>query len=181
MASTAPSNLDKQKMLEFTPRKASLKHAKKIFHGNDLFGKLNTKIATAITNSVGTMWCAYFFAVLALISLPDAIKSDNPITIISWIAQTFLQLVLLPIILVGQNIQAEHSDQMAQVDHENITQVLGSAKQNHENIAEVFNLSMSNHGDIMKTHSDLYERVDFSAEKLARVEEKVDLLLSRLS
>ena len=82
---------------------------------------------------------------------------------------------------MGQNIQAEHSDQMTQVDHENITQVLGSAKQNHENIAEVFNLSMSNHGDIMKTHSDLYERVDFSAEKLARVEEKVDQLLSRLS
>ena len=51
------------------------------------------------------MWCAYFFALLALASLPRAISSNNPLTIDSWIAQTFLQLALMPVIIVGQHIQ----------------------------------------------------------------------------
>ena len=34
----------------------------------------NGRLAVAITNGVGTMWCAYAFTILALISLPAAIK-----------------------------------------------------------------------------------------------------------
>ncbi|SRR5258708_27291761 len=71
--------------------------------------KLNNRIAVAITKVVGTMWCAYAFAILALISLPDAIHAGTS-ALISWIAQTFLQLVLLSIIMVGQNIAAQASD-----------------------------------------------------------------------
>jgi hypothetical protein len=56
------------------------------------------------------MWCAYAFALLALISLPEAIQSHNVVTIVAWIAQTFLQLVLLSIILVGQKLQGEKTD-----------------------------------------------------------------------
>jgi len=52
------------------------------------------------------MWCAYLFAILALISLPSAIKTHDVVTIVAWIAQTFLQLVLLSIIMVGQNISS---------------------------------------------------------------------------
>ena len=48
-------------------------------------------------------------ALLALISLPAAIRGGTA-TLISWIAQTFLQLVLLSIIMVGQNIAAKKSD-----------------------------------------------------------------------
>lgn len=69
------------------------------------------------------MWCAYAFAVIALISLPAAIQSGDPIIIISWIAQTFLQLVLLPIIIVGQNVQARASDARAQDDHETLISI----------------------------------------------------------
>jgi hypothetical protein len=72
----------------------------------------NAKVALVITRSVGTMACAYVFAVLALISLPDAIKAGRP-AIISWIAQTFLQLVLLSIIMVGQRVQSAASDARA--------------------------------------------------------------------
>jgi len=61
----------------------------------------NGWLAVNITNVVGTMWCAYAFAVLAMISLPDAIKAGTA-PLIAWIAQTFLQLVLLSIIMVGQ-------------------------------------------------------------------------------
>jgi hypothetical protein len=71
--------------------------------------RFNDWLAVKITNAVGTMWCAYAFAALAFVSLPDAIRGGRA-TLISWIAQTFLQLVLLSIIMVGQNIAAKKSD-----------------------------------------------------------------------
>lgn len=55
------------------------------------------------------MWCAYGFAIIALISLPEAIRSGTS-ALIAWIAQTFLQLVLLSIIMVGQKVAAIKSD-----------------------------------------------------------------------
>jgi len=61
----------------------------------------NTKLAARITSGVATMWCAYAFAAIALVSLPSALKSGDLITIVAWVAQTFLQLVLLSIIMVG--------------------------------------------------------------------------------
>jgi hypothetical protein len=85
----------------------------------------NAKLALVITRSGGTMACAYLFTVIALVSLPAILiqaevltKSDVPtfftrpglILIVSWIAQTFLQLVLLSIIMVGQSVQQSASD-----------------------------------------------------------------------
>lgn len=72
----------------------------------------NGWLAVKITNMVATMWCAYAFAILALISLPDAIKTGTA-ALIAWIAQTFLQLVLLSIIMVGQKVAAAASDKQA--------------------------------------------------------------------
>ena len=63
------------------------------------------------------MWCAYIFAGIALISLPNAIKSHDTIIIVSWIAQTFLQLVLLSIIMVGQSVQSESVAQQIAETH----------------------------------------------------------------
>jgi hypothetical protein len=77
--------------------------------------------AVLITKTVGSMWCAYLFALLAVISLPAAIRSHDPIIIVAWTAQTFLQLVLLPtIIIVGQNVQAAASDARAESDHDTL-------------------------------------------------------------
>ena len=67
----------------------------------------NQRIAEKVTALVSTMWAAYLFAAIALISLPAAIKSGEILIIITWIAQTFLQLVLLSIIMVGQKRSAE--------------------------------------------------------------------------
>jgi tRNA U34 5-carboxymethylaminomethyl modifying enzyme MnmG/GidA len=72
----------------------------------------NGRVATLITNAVGTMWCAYAFAGLALISLPQAIQSGTA-ALVAWIAQTFLQLVLLSVIMVGQKVSAAASDKQA--------------------------------------------------------------------
>ena len=72
----------------------------------------NNWLAVKITNVVGTMWCAYAFTILALVSLPDAVRGGRG-TLIAWIAQTFLQLVLLSIIMVGQKVAAAASDRQA--------------------------------------------------------------------
>ena len=69
--------------------------------------RFNQKVAEKITSAVSTMWCAYIFAAIALVSLPAAIKTGDPIVIVAWVAQTFLQLVLLSIIMVGQQRSSE--------------------------------------------------------------------------
>jgi hypothetical protein len=92
-------------------------------------GRFNNSVGLRITKSVGTMWAAYAFAILALISLPAALMSGSAIIIVAWIAQTFLQLVLLPVIIVGQNIQAAASDDRANATYKDAGAILEEAKQ----------------------------------------------------
>jgi len=79
--------------------------------------RFNQKLAAKITSGVATMWCAYLFAAIALVSLPAAIRSHDLITIVSWVAQTFLQLVLLSIIMVGQNVSSASVEQTINETH----------------------------------------------------------------
>src|SRR5579885_712079 len=102
------------------PRLVLSEQIQKMVHGGGTIGQINTKLAVLITKVVGSMWCAYIFALLAMISLPAALRSHDPIIIVAWVAQTFLQLVLLPIIIVGQNVQAAASDARAESDHETL-------------------------------------------------------------
>jgi hypothetical protein len=97
--------------------------------GTNPITRFNTWLAVKVTNGVGTMWCAYAFAALALVSLPAAIASRNPVLIVSWISQTFLQLVLLSIIIVGQNVLAAASDKRAEATYEDAAAVLHTALQ----------------------------------------------------
>ena len=84
---------------------------------------LNAKIAVFLTNLVGSMWCAYAFAIIAFIGLPAALRPNGE-GIIAWIAQTFLQLVLLSVIMVGQNVQSLASDLRAQNTYVDSVQIL---------------------------------------------------------
>jgi hypothetical protein len=84
---------------------------------------INAKIAVFLTNIVGSMWCAYVFAVIALIGLPPALKPGGE-GIIAWIAQTFLQLVLLSVIMVGQNVQSQASDLRSQHTYDDTVEIL---------------------------------------------------------
>jgi hypothetical protein len=97
---------------------------------------LNGHIGLFVTTVVGTMWCAYLFTLVALVSLPDAINSGQSLVIISWIAQTFLQLVLLPIIIVGQNILAKAADRRAESTYKDSEAVLHEALEIQSHLAE---------------------------------------------
>jgi hypothetical protein len=88
------------------------------------YERFNATLAVRITQAVGTMWCAYAFAALALVSLPSAIRSGSAVTLVSWISQTFLQLVLLSIIIVGQNVLAAAADRRAESTYEDSDAVL---------------------------------------------------------
>lgn len=77
---------------------------------------MNDWLAIRITRAVGSMPCAYVFTALALVSLPSVIRTGSVVQIVAWVAQTFLQLVLLSVILVGQRLaDAGHQERHAEV------------------------------------------------------------------
>ena len=87
--------------------------------GGTPYQRFNRAVAIRVTGGVGSMTCAYIFAAIALAGLPSAIGQSlagghfSPLPVVQWIAQTFLQLVLLSVIIVGQNVSAEASDARA--------------------------------------------------------------------
>ncbi len=111
--------------------------------------KFNTWLAEKITSGVATMWCAYLFAALALISLPKAIESGDSIVIISWVAQTFLQLVLLSIIMVGQKAQSKKVEDTINETHTASIAEFELAKEArsiaHKELSELHQLSKDMH------------------------------------
>lgn len=90
--------------------------------------RINGWLAEKITNAVGTMWCAYIFTALTLVSLPAAIASHNVIVIVSWVAQTFLQLVLLAVIQTGQNIIGSRQETLIEQIRENTAKTEAAAE-----------------------------------------------------
>ncbi len=106
------------------PRHVPRRQVVERIFGTNAVGRINTRIAVAITRAVGTMWAAYLFVLIALISFPqalDAFLHGNTLVGITWLSQSFLQLVLLPIIIVGQNVNAAAQDARAEADHETLT------------------------------------------------------------
>src|SRR6266699_704026 len=77
---------------------------------------VNTRIAVGLTKTVGTMWTAYSFAVLAIVGLLAILGWLPPLValLVVWASQTFIQLVMLPILSVGQNVLRRHAELMAE-------------------------------------------------------------------
>src|SRR5260370_825325 len=94
-------------MTQYIPRNVNRVHEAEIAAAG-----FNTQIAVWLTEHVGTMWTAYAFAVLAIIGLFAILGLLSPIVVllISWVSQTFLQLVLLPVIMVAHNALGRKSE-----------------------------------------------------------------------
>ena len=93
---------------------------------NSLYQRFNKRLALLITKRVGTMTCAYVFSLIALVSLPAILTtalhlhafpawmvSAGLILLVSWVTQTYIQLVLLSVIMVGQDVASQASDARA--------------------------------------------------------------------
>jgi len=98
-------------------------------HGTGPMGRLNAAVAVRITKIVGTMYCAYVFTLIALVALPAAVQQGSVTVLINWLSSNFLQLVLLPIIIVGQNVISAAQDARAEADHETLTALHQMSKQ----------------------------------------------------
>ena len=91
-------------------------------HGAGAVGQFNSQLAVAITKNVGTMWAAYVFAVIGISSLVGAVTNNITLTLLAGgLSSYFLQLVLLPIIMVGQNVISASQDARAEADHLTLT------------------------------------------------------------
>jgi hypothetical protein len=109
---------------EHKPRLITSRSVDREVHGGGTIGQFNSWLAVVITKSVGTMWAAYLFVLIGLVSLPQALKAflnGDTVTGIAWLSQAFLQLVLLPIIIVGQNVISASQDARAEADHITLT------------------------------------------------------------
>lgn len=102
---------------------------------NDERVGFNGHVGLLITTLVGTMICGYVFAIIALISLPSAVTSHNLTVIIAWVSSNFLQLVLLPVIIVGQNLQAKATDKRAAQTYADAEAVLHEAIEIQKHLA----------------------------------------------
>jgi hypothetical protein len=107
--------------MEHVPELIQTKHVRATVQGGGAMGRINAAIAVRITKIVGTMYCAYVFTLIALVALPTAIQSGQATVLVNWISSNFLQLVLLPIIIVGQNVISAAQDKRAEADHKTLT------------------------------------------------------------
>lgn len=129
-------------------RPVRVKDQRGLDHPNPVV-RFNARLGLAITNVVGTMWAAYAFVLIAFTSLPYTLHQVSPGTfsffpawllrfslyaLVGWVSSYFLQLVLLPIIIVGQNIQGKASDKRAADTYTDAEAVLHEATQLQEHL-----------------------------------------------
>lgn len=128
---------------------------------------LNAKLAVFLTNLVGSMWCAYVFTVLSLLSLPAVLSGFHMfagvfpawlvkaslIALVAWIAQTFLQLVLLSVIMVGQNVQSLASDARSEHTYDDTVKIIDA-------------LDLHTAGGIKDLHDSLVAYIDSKFEQV---------------
>jgi hypothetical protein len=95
------------------------------------YQRFNKRVAVWLTSHVGTMTCFWLFLLLAFLSLPATlvladllpaprtpfiykfVMSYGFIFLIDWLCQNVIQLILLPGLMVGQNLQNAASDARA--------------------------------------------------------------------
>jgi len=104
------------------PKLITSVHGRLLIHGAGAIGQFNNALAVLITRSVGTMWAAYVFTLIAVGGAFAVLTNNALLTALSvLVSQTFLQLVLLPVILVGQNVISASQDARAEADHLTLT------------------------------------------------------------
>lgn len=95
-----------------------------VINPKDLLKKEKTfsdRFAVWIATHVGSMYCFYLFNLLAFLSAKAAFETHNLVPIVNWVSSNWIQLVLLPAIMVAQNVAQKASDAKAQADHMTLT------------------------------------------------------------
>ena len=100
---------------------------------------LNAQIALKLTRSVGTMQAAYTFIVLALIGLLAilGVLSPQVALLVAWTSQTLIQLVMLPVIMVGQNVLGRKQELQADESFETTKKTYADSEEIKAGIIEI--------------------------------------------
>jgi len=95
------------------PEDVNLKHKSRF--------NLHDKVAVTITTAIGSMYALYFFIIFVFGWMLWQSVSPKPFDPFPYIFMIFIsnivQLLLLPLIMVGQNIQAKHAQLRAEEDY----------------------------------------------------------------
>jgi hypothetical protein len=102
--------------------------------GKSPVARFNTRAAVLVSRAVGTMWCAYAFCLLAFYGLPAALH-NGPAGFVQWASSQFIQLVLLPIIIVGGAVLAEVTDRMNKRQFDDVEALLHGQDQQAQHLA----------------------------------------------
>jgi hypothetical protein len=125
---------------------------------------INTKIAVWLTRTVGTMSTAYLFVILAIIGLLAILGLLSPMValLVAWTSQTLIQLVLLPVIMVGQNVLSRKQEIQADAQFNDVEATL-------HNISQVMQHLSAQDVEILK-----------QSESIATLATAVDKLIKRV-
>ena len=104
---------------------------------HNAYARFNKHVALLITNNIGTMSCFWLFCVVALLALPAVLVEAKIVSptigligeagfafMVSWLAQSFIQLVLLPALMVGQNLQNIAADARSAKTFEDVERII---------------------------------------------------------
>ncbi|MGO8873454.1 MAG: hypothetical protein ACLQPH_19030 [Acidimicrobiales bacterium] len=105
------------------------------------YQRFNKRLALVITQNIGTMSCFWILCVISLSSLLAVmyaahiigtvgfLTANGFILIVSWTSRNFIQLVLLPALMVGQNLQNEVADARAAKTFEDVEDARAGTRQ----------------------------------------------------
>lgn len=100
---------------------------------------ISGRIALRLTAAVGTMRAAYLFACLALVALPAVLGYNwlpsRTLLIVGWVSQTFIQLVMLAVLQLGQNLQAAGADALAEATFRDAEAILHEVQEVQRHLA----------------------------------------------
>lgn len=92
-----------------------IRHANEV-HADTLTA--NERIGVWVTNHVGTMECAYLFIIMGVAALIGALTNWELGLICGLASSQVIQLVLLPVIMVGTQVQSKHDQIRADLQFE---------------------------------------------------------------
>ncbi|MEK7091352.1 MAG: DUF1003 domain-containing protein [Patescibacteria group bacterium] len=109
-----PDNLHEYLKARRAPVDVNLKHKSRF--------KLHDKVAVTVTTAIGSMYALYFFIIFVFGWMLWQSISTQPFDPFPYVFMIFIsniiQLLLLPLIMVGQNIQSKHTQLRAEEEYQ---------------------------------------------------------------
>lgn len=109
-----PDNLHEYLKNRRVPENVNLKHKSRL--------KLHDKVAVTVTAAIGSMYAVYFFMLFVFGWMLFQGITERPFDPFPFVFLIFvtniIQLFLMPLIMVGQNIQSRHSQLRAEEEYQ---------------------------------------------------------------